>query len=199
MWPLLITSVIGLMVVIERMLFIAEEKSKRRPELVETVLRRVEAGDVKGAIAAAGKSEDYIVRTVVYGLTHDADGSLSDALFHAAGKELKRYNQRLFILDTIITLAPLLGLLGTVTGMIRSFGLLGGRELDAPAAITGGIAEALVATAFGLSIAIFALIPYNFFNSLAEEARHELEDISTRVELLLRKSREARENTFARK
>ena len=89
------------------------------------------------------------------------------------------------MLDTIITLAPLLGLLGTVTGLIRSFGLLGAQELDAPAAITGGIAEALIATAFGLAIAIVALIPFNYLNARLEEARHEIEDASTHLELLL--------------
>jgi len=82
-------------------------------------------------------------------------------------------------------LSPLLGLLGTVTGMIHAFSLLGGSELDAPAAITGGIAEALIATAFGLGVAIIALIPYNYLNSKVEEARHEIEDASTHLELLL--------------
>ena len=98
---------------------------------------------------------------------------------------MKRFNRGLSILDTSITLAPLLGLLGTVTGMIHAFGLLGTQELNAPVAITGGIAEALIATAFGLGIAILSLIPFNFLNSQAEQARHEIEDAGTRLELLL--------------
>ena len=106
-----------------------------------------------------------------------------------AGEELERAARFLPVLDTIITLAPLLGLLGTVTGMMRSFSLIGG-ELSAPGAITGGIAEALIATAFGLGIAITALIPFNFLNSRVEEARHELDAAAGRTELLLHPDRE---------
>jgi biopolymer transport protein ExbB len=70
--------------------------------------------------------------------------------------------------------------------MIRAFGLLGGRELDAPTVITGGIAEALIATAFGLGVAIVALIPFNYLNARMEEARHEIEDAATQLELLVK-------------
>jgi biopolymer transport protein ExbB len=90
-------------------------------------------------------------------------------------------------LDTIITLAPLLGLLGTVTGMINSFGMLGGAELGAPTAITGGIAEALIATAFGLLVAITALLPFNYLTALEEKARLALQDAASEVELLFKK------------
>ena len=111
------------------------------------------------------------------------DKSVSEALLRAANWELKRFNRGLTILDTIITLAPLLGLLGTVTGMIHSFGLLGASELGAPAAITGGIAEALIATAFGLGVAITALIPFNYLNSRLEEARLDIQDAASHIEL----------------
>lgn len=129
---------------------------------------------------------DFVARTLLYALQHREE-SLSSALLRAANLELKRFNRGLAVLDTIITLAPLLGLLGTVTGMIHAFGLLGG-ELDAPTAITGGIAEALIATAFGLGIAITALIPFNYLNARLEQARHEIEDAATHLELLLVKT-----------
>ncbi len=77
--------------------------------------------------------------------------SFSNALLHASSVELQRFNRGISVLDTIVTLAPLLGLFGTVTGMIHAFGLLGASELGAPTAITGGIAETLHATVlFGL-------------------------------------------------
>ena len=184
MWPLLITSIVATTVVFERLFFIFREKKRREPELVDKVLAAVEEGDIEKAISTGLRSKDFVARTLIYGLAN-REKSFSNALLRAANQELKRFNQGLQILDTIITLAPLLGLLGTVTGMIRSFSLLGGREIEAPTVITGGIAEALIATAFGLSIAIIALIPFNYLNARLEEARHEIEDASSHLELLL--------------
>lgn len=185
MWPLFLTSVVSLAVVFERLFFIIAERSRRDSELVESVFESVEGGRIDEAARKASESRDFVARMLGYGLKNRGK-SLSGALLHAAGRELKRFNRGLSVLDTAITLAPLLGLLGTVTGMIRSFGLLGNRELEAPAVITGGIAEALIATAFGLGIAIVALIPFNYLNARLEEARHELEDAATHLELLLK-------------
>ncbi len=184
MWPLLLASFVSLSVVIERWLFIVRERARRRPDVVEKLLAKVEEGDASAAIKVGQGCEDFVVKTLVYGLQH-RQRSFSNALLRAANGELKRFGRGLPVLDTIITLAPLLGLLGTVTGMIRAFGLLGGRELEAPTVITGGIAEALIATAFGLGIAIISLIPFNYLNARLDEARHELEDIATALELLL--------------
>jgi biopolymer transport protein ExbB len=184
MWPLLITSLVALTVVLERLSFIFSERKKRDPETVESILLAVEQGKTQEALLVAPHSEDFIARTLTYALTH-REKSLSNALLRAANLELQRFNRGLSVLDTIITLAPLLGLLGTVTGMIHAFGLLGTQELAAPAAITGGIAEALIATAFGLGIAIISLIPFNYLNARLEEARHEIEDTASHLELLL--------------
>lgn len=187
MWPLMATSVTALAVVLERLWFIFEEKRKRTPQVVERILGFAEKGDFDSAIKAGANSEDFVARTLAYGLAHRSV-SLSNALLQAANKELKRFAQGTTVLDTVITLAPLLGLLGTVTGMIGAFGLLGNQELSTPTVITGGIAEALIATAFGLGIAIVSLIPFNYLNARLEEARRELEDASTHLELQLRKS-----------
>lgn len=186
MWPLLLTSIVSLSVVIERLLFIATEKARRKPQLVESILESVEQGDLDGAAAAGEGSGDFVARVLSYAVAH-RDRSFASAFLRASNLELKRFNQGLSVLDTTVTLAPLLGLFGTVTGMIHAFGLLGGRELEAPTVITGGIAEALIATAFGLVIAIVALIPFNYLNTRLEEARHELEDASNHLELLLAK------------
>jgi biopolymer transport protein ExbB len=185
MWPLFFTSVISLAVILERIFFVIMVQFKRDPRGVEAILTEVERGNIQEAIAAGETSNDYVAGTLTYGLKN-RDKSLSNALLKAANQELKRFNQGLFVLDTVITLAPLLGLLSTVTGMIHAFGLLGNNELEAPTVITGGIAEALIGTAFGLGIAILALIPFNYLNSKLEEARHEIEDASTQLELILK-------------
>ncbi|HEY8901393.1 MAG TPA: MotA/TolQ/ExbB proton channel family protein [Chthoniobacterales bacterium] len=184
MWPLLLTSLVALTVVIERLIFIARERLHRAPETVAAILGAVEHGDADRAVQIGRGSPDFVARTLAYGLAH-RDKSLSDALLRAASRELARFNRGIGVLDTVVTLAPLLGLLGTVTGMIRAFGLLGADELGAPAAITGGIAEALIATAFGLGIAIVALIPFNYLNARLEEARLQIQDAASHVELHL--------------
>jgi len=79
-----------------------------------------------------------------------------------------------------------------VTGLIHAFGLLGAQELGSPVAITGGIAEALIATAFGLGIAITALIPFNYLNARLEEARNEIQDAGSQLELMLSGTGETR-------
>jgi biopolymer transport protein ExbB len=185
MWPLLIVSILAMTVVLERVVFLARERRNRDPEAVNGILARVEAGDVGGAIEVGRGSRDFVARSLTYALMH-REKSLSGALMRAAGQEMMRYTRYVSILDTVVTMAPLLGLLGTVTGMMNSFGMLGGAELSAPAQITGGIAEALIATAFGLGIAIACLIPMNYLHNRSDDARHALEDASTHLELLMK-------------
>lgn len=184
MWPLLLTSLIALTVVFERLFFVIRESANRRPRVVDDILSAVERGDLQAAEKIGAGSRDYVARTLTYALRH-RDLSYSNALLAAANVELQRFNRGISVLDTIVTLAPLEGLFGTVTGMIRAFGLIGASELGAPSAITGGIAQALIATAFGLVIAMVALIPFNFLNARLEQARQEIETASAQLEMLL--------------
>jgi biopolymer transport protein ExbB len=183
MWPLLVASILALGTVLERVMFLLRERARRDPKAMETFFAAVVKGDVQGAIQIGRATKFYVVRALGYALAHK-ENSLPNALLYAQGQELKRFRRGIPILDTVITLAPLLGLLGTVTGMMGSFKVLGG-ELSAPGAITGGIAAALISTAFGLCIAITALLPFNFLNARTDEARHELESASMQLELLV--------------
>ena len=183
MWPLLLLSIVALAMVLERVMFLILEGKRRSPQAVQDIFARVEHGDPEGAMRLGQASPDFVVRVVTAGLV-ERNTSFSNALLAVSAEELKHFSRGLPLLDTVITLAPLLGLLGTVTGMIHSFGLIAG-DLNAPAAITGGIAEALIATAFGLMVAITALLPFNYLNARLEEARRELEVAGNRLELLL--------------
>ena len=182
MWPILLTSIIAVTVVIDRLFFIVRERFRRDPRAVREILEKAERGDYAGAVRIGEGSRDFVARALTYALSH-RDKSVSEALLRAAAWELKRFSRGIAILDTVITLAPLLGLLGTVTGMIHSFGLLGGVEIEAPQAIAGGIAEALIATASGLAVAILALLPFNYLNAQLEDARNDLQDAATHVEI----------------
>jgi biopolymer transport protein ExbB len=183
MWPLLVVSILALAAVIERTLFLVNERRRRNEEDVQELLGAVQEGNIEKAVRIGSASKDYVARAMTYALQH-REKSLANALMYANAQEVKRFSRGLPVLDTAITIAPLLGLLGTVTGMMHSFSLIGG-DLSAPGAITGGIAEALIATAFGLGIAIIALIPFNVLNSKIDEARHALEAASAQIELLV--------------
>jgi len=184
MWPLLAVSLLSLTVIFERMVFLLREWHCHDPEAVALLFKEASRGDLDAAQAAGARSRDYLAHILTYALKH-RDSSFSNALLKAANDELKRFNRGISILDTIVTLAPLLGLFGTVTGMIHAFSLLGGSDLGAPAAITGGIAEALLATAFGLLIAMISLLPFNYLSTHLEEARQSIETAAAHLELLL--------------
>jgi len=164
------------------------ESRTRQPGVVEKILDHVDAGDTASAVAVGQKSPDYIARIIVHALTH-REHSLANAFMRAANRELTRLQQGLPVLDTCITAAPLLGLLGTVTGMMATFGALGDGDIGASAgAITGGVGEALIATAAGLVIAIIGLFPFNILTARVEHAKHEISDASNALEVIIKKS-----------
>ena len=183
MWPLLICSIITVATALERLFFIIRERARRKPELVEKILGRVEHHDLDGAIKIGNDNRDFVARVLTFALAHRAE-SFSSAVLRAANLELKNFNRGLAVLDTIVTLAPLLGLLGTVTGLMRAFLSVGSAELSV-VAVTGGIGEALIATACGLGIAIISLVPFNYFNGRIARLQFELEAAATNVEIMV--------------
>ena len=183
MWPILIVSIVALTVVIERVLWWSGRWFRRDPKRVEKVFTAVEVGDLAEASRLSRDSRDPVLRMIWNGLNHQ-HASLQGALQVAAGIEIKRAGRFLVVMDTLVTLAPLLGLLGTVTGLMKAFLALGNEEI-AIASITGGIGEALIATACGLGIAIFSLIPFNFFTSRVSNLEFELQTAATNLEVML--------------
>ena len=103
--------------------------------------------------------------------------------------ELQRpkFDRFMVSLSTIITAAPLLGILGTVIGIIVSFDMLGTAGIEDPRAVTSGIAQALLTTAAGLGIAILSVFPFNYFNSKVENATQLFEKYATSLEIVYEK------------
>jgi len=183
MWPILICALVAVAVVGERIFWWVREGARRDPKNLEDILAAVESGDVTGAHKLAEGSQDPVIRMIHRGLGH-AHTSLQGALEIGAGVELERAGRFLTVMDTLVTLAPLLGLLGTVTGLMRAFLHLGSAELSV-VSVTGGIGEALIATACGLGIAILALIPLNIFTRKVARLQFELETAATNIEIMV--------------
>jgi biopolymer transport protein ExbB len=183
MWPMLITSIVSLTVIIERFIWWEREKRKRDPVKLDLLFAALEKNQVKEASELSKGSEDPILRVIWYGLNHH-HASLEGALQVSAGIELERAGRFIVVLDTIVTLAPLLGLLGTVTGLMKAFFKLGDAELSEQA-IGGGIAEALIATACGLTIAIVSLVFLNYYSSKLARFQFDLQTACTNTEVLL--------------
>ncbi|GAB4345397.1 MAG: MotA/TolQ/ExbB proton channel family protein [Desulfobulbaceae bacterium] len=186
MYPLLACSVLVLFVVLERLFFWMVVHSHRDPALLEEVMELCRQGrwnDVRDKVRG---SRDYVIRILVTGIVH-REYSMSKAMEAAATEELQRMARFMGVLDTMITVAPLLGILGTVIGIIDSFEILGASGIDDPRAVTGGIAQALITTAAGLGIAIFSVFPYNFFRSRLRRAAHLIEQYATSLEIVYEK------------
>ena len=181
MIPLLACSLISLTLTIERLLFWGRIKS-RQP--VQNMLGLVESGKFDQALEIGRDSHHPIARVMAAGLAH-RNPAPAKAMEAAAQAQIPALKSRLGTLDTIITLAPLLGLLGTVVGMIGSFNIMSEAGMGQPHAVTGGVAEALIATATGLLIAILTLIPYNYFTTRVEKEMDAMEHFSSSLELLL--------------
>ena len=186
MWPMLASAVVAVAVIGERTFWWLRESRKRDPQKLEQILAALENGDVPAAQKVSAGVDDPVIRMIRHGLNHvgKLHSSMLGALQLAAGIELKRAGRFLVVMDTLVTLAPLLGLLGTVTGLMRAFLNIGSAELSVTA-VTGGIGEALIATACGLGIAIFALIPFNYFSAKVTQLQFDLETAATNVEVMV--------------
>ena len=116
-----------------------------------------------------------------------------------AGRIEKTLARGLWVLETVVTAAPLLGLLGTITGMMQSFNVIGVASLVAPTQVTAGVAQALIATALGLLIAVIALFAFNLFSRMQSQALDTMERLGSRLVDHIRLDQEGSEPMAARR
>lgn len=175
MWPLLGLSVLAVALLLERALFFARTNAPGRLSRVATMARRLRSGDRAGASQLADADPtvygDTVRRLMDEALT---EASATDAL-EAQRRRLERF---LPTLSTIITAAPMLGILGTVLGIISSFEVLGDQSSTRDPSLVGqGIAEALLTTAAGLVVALITLLPYNLIRAQVDRTLSRLESL----------------------
>lgn len=181
-YPLLTLGVLALAIIIDRT--VAYGRCLRLPtrmlELVETYGFRWE--DLERQIAALGPHNAYgrFFKTIADNRAKPIWWVESRAGDEAGAIE-KILNRGLWILETVVTAAPLLGLLGTITGMMQAFKIIGSSTLVAPTQVTSGVAQALIATALGLLIAILSLFGFNFFARTQAQALDRMERLGSRL------------------
>ena len=186
MIPLLLCSLLSLTVIIERAIFWTIVGMRANQGLLNQVMELCQTGDWEGIRKVAAGSKSYVIRILISGILH-REYSLVKAMESAAADEIARMRRYMGVLDTIITVAPLLGIFGTVLGIIASFDMLGGGGIDHPEAVTKGIAQALITTASGLGIAILTVFPFNYFNARIERAARFIEKYATSLEIVYEK------------
>jgi biopolymer transport protein ExbB len=127
-----------------------------------------------------GTLQSSIVSTALASRGEDAN-TMDRHIDEAILWQLPKMDRNMWVLDTAVTLGPLMGLLGTIFGMIRTFNVLGTQGAGAPTMVTGGIGEALIATGVGLFIAIVGLIFLNYFNKRVRLGLHQMELLKVMV------------------
>ncbi|MEY3392883.1 MAG: hypothetical protein RLZZ322_1732 [Verrucomicrobiota bacterium] len=184
MWPILACLVVAVAAVAERLAYWRTVRRLRDERLFAEALWDVRLGNYGPAWAKTQGARSPFLIALRSGLANGRTEPVT-AMQLRAEETLEEAAARQWLLSTIVTLAPLLGLLGTVVGIMGSFRFIGSEQL-AVAKVSGGVGEALIATAAGLGIAIVCLVPHNFFHRRLQSLRHDLEQAVNQAEIALK-------------
>jgi len=190
MIPLGVCSVLVLAIVIEKFIGTGamERKANKFIEKAQGILKSNEERKIDKVFALCEMSSSPPARILQAGIKKISQGrgEIKEAVVDAGSLEVPYLGRYLRILGTVVTISPLLGLLGTVRGMIRAFNVVAVQGVGEPGALAAGISEALYTTAFGLGIAIPALVFYNYFTHRTDRLVRKLESSSGEfIELLI--------------
>ena len=182
MWPIIFCSIIAAAIVLER-LWTLQDKRVLPDELPRKVWQLIENGQVTDKVIVALEQHSPLGRLLAAGLTnrHRSHEVLMERLEDAGRHVVHELERYLNTLGTIAGVSPLLGLLGTVTGIIRAFDAIQAGGMGSPTVLSGGIAEALVCTAAGLCVAIPSLIAYRYLRGKVERLVVEMEKHAIRM------------------
>jgi biopolymer transport protein ExbB len=181
MWPLLATALTGIAFVIERWIALNKAKINTEEFLSNVRAALLKKKSVKEAVAVCEEYGGPIANILKAGLSRygEREDEIERAMEIASTHELAQLERGLAVLATVSNIAPLMGFLGTVTGMIASFNTLQRQGLSDPGAVAKGISEALITTASGLAIAVPTLVCYNWFTAKISKFLLEIETGST--------------------
>jgi biopolymer transport protein ExbB len=165
MYPILIGSLLSITIFFERMFYFKSIKTKSK-KFVFRVKNLVKKGSIELAISSCRKNPTPISKIMLSGLLKFGQRreEIKEAIEDSANLEIPELEKNLYILATVGNVAPLFGLLGTVFGMIRAFNVIATIGVGQAQPLAGGISEALLTTAFGLSVAIPTVIFFNYLS-----------------------------------
>lgn len=174
MWPLLAMSIVGLTLVFERIWFFLRTNSPWRVGRFNRIgyYLRNDQREQAGALLS---NDDSVYGRLLQQLL--SEGVTDANAINAVERQRPRLERFMPTLGTIITAAPMLGILGTVTGIISSFEVLGDQTVTDPAKVADGIAEALLTTVAGLVVALVVLFPYNVFRAQIDRTLGRMESL----------------------
>jgi biopolymer transport protein ExbB len=176
MYPIFVCSLIAITIFFERIFYLKSIKTKSK-RFVLRVKNLVKKGSIELAISACRKSPTPISQIMLAGLMKFGRGrdEMKEAIEDTANQEIPILERNLSTLSTIGNITPLLGLLGTVFGMVKAFNVIAVMGVGKPEALAGGISEALLTTAFGLSIAIPTIVVYNYLSHRVDKLIRDME------------------------
>lgn len=178
MWLLLLTSFLTTLVTLERCFVWCHYYLKKEHFALLDCFAYLNKKEKTNALLACQRLETPALNMLAFGI-NALPFSPNEKMESYAERQIHNMSRGQTLLDTVITLAPMLGILGTVLGIIHSFNILGSQGIDNPTEVVAGIAQALVSTAMGLSVALLALLPFNLFRSLLQKLTLHLEGVGS--------------------